>query len=138
VLTFGTCFGYLVEVMASETILPIYQLHVWIRRISPMIWRRLLVRSDSTLAQLHDILQIAFGWTDAHLHRFRIHGRDYGLSRVGGPTFFSRHTRSGSTASGSAPTSGSSRRGRPNRGMTTCAFKPASGSVDRWFGLRQE
>src|SRR5512143_1448121 len=31
----------------------IYQVHVWIRRISPMIWRRLLVRSDCTLADLH-------------------------------------------------------------------------------------
>ena len=75
--------------MASETIPPIYQLHVWIRRISPMIWRRLLVHSDSTLADLHYTLQIAFGWADSHLHRFRIHGRDYGLIRVGGPTFSS-------------------------------------------------
>src|SRR5512135_605841 len=70
--------------MASETIPPVYQLHVWIRRISPMIWRRLLVRNESTLADLHDVLQIAFGWSDFHLHRFRIHGRDYGTNRVGG------------------------------------------------------
>jgi hypothetical protein len=77
----------LAEVMASETIPAIYQLHVWIRRISPMIWRRLLVRSESTLADLHDVLQIAFGWSDFHLHRFRIHGRDYGISRVGGIGF---------------------------------------------------
>ena len=60
---------------------------LWIRQISPMIWRRLLVRSESTLAQLHDIIQIAFGWSDSHLHRFRIHGRDYGVSRPGGPGF---------------------------------------------------
>jgi hypothetical protein len=57
--------------MASETIPTVYQLHVWIRRISPMIGRRLLVRSESTLADLHDVLQIAFGWSDFHLHRFR-------------------------------------------------------------------
>jgi hypothetical protein len=73
--------------MADEPIREIYLLHVWIRQISPMIWRRLLVRGDSTLADLHHTLQIAFGWTDAHLHRFRIHGRDYGLSRVGGLAF---------------------------------------------------
>jgi pRiA4b ORF-3-like protein len=73
--------------MADETAPEVYQLHVWIRQISPMIGRRLLVRSDSTLADLHATIQIAFGWTDAHLHRFRIHGRDYGLSRVGGPGF---------------------------------------------------
>src|SRR3954453_19217867 len=52
-----------------------------------MIGRRLLVRSDSTLAALHDTIQIAFGWTDSHLHRFRIHGRDQGVGRVGGPSF---------------------------------------------------
>ena len=52
-----------------------------------MIWRRILVRSESSLAQLHDIIQIAFGWSDSHLHRFRIHGRDYGVSRPGGPGF---------------------------------------------------
>ena len=47
--------------MADETIPEIYLLHVWIRQISPMIGRRILVRSDSTLAALHDTIQIAFG-----------------------------------------------------------------------------
>src|SRR4051794_41043499 len=73
--------------MADETTPEVYLLHVWIRQISPMIWRRLLVRSDSTLAALHDTLQIAFGWTDSHLHRFRSHGRNYGISRIGGLSF---------------------------------------------------
>jgi hypothetical protein len=49
--------------MADESIPEIYQLHAGIRRISPMIWRWLLVRSDSTFTALHDTLQIAFGWT---------------------------------------------------------------------------
>jgi hypothetical protein len=79
--------GTLAQTMAHETATDVYQLHVWIRQISPMIWRRLLVRSDSSLGDLHDIILIAFGWTDAHLHRFRIHGRDYGVSRVGGLWF---------------------------------------------------
>src|SRR6266540_1448562 len=73
--------------MTHETVPEVYQLHVWIRQISPMIWRRLLVRSDSSLGNLHDIIQIAFAWSDAHLHRLRIHGRDYGVSRVGGLWF---------------------------------------------------
>jgi hypothetical protein len=38
----------------------VYQLHVWLREISPLIWRRLLVSSDSTIADLHYILQIGF------------------------------------------------------------------------------
>jgi hypothetical protein len=48
-----------------------------------MIWRRLLVRADSTLAELHETLQVALGWTDTHLHRFRIHGREFAVPRVG-------------------------------------------------------
>ena len=65
----------------------IYQLHVWIRQISPMIWRRLLVRSDSSIADLHYTLQIAFGWSDEHLNQFQIHGQDYGVYHDGGVNF---------------------------------------------------
>jgi hypothetical protein len=46
----------------------VYQLRVWLQGVSPMVWRRLLVRSDSTIAELHQVLQIAFGWSDEHLH----------------------------------------------------------------------
>ena len=65
----------------------IYRLHVWLRQISPMIWRRLLVRSDSTTTDLHYILQIAFGWSDEHLNRFHIHGQDDGVYHDGGIGF---------------------------------------------------
>jgi len=68
----------------TEKAVEVYQLRIWIRQISPQIWRRLLVRSDSTIAELHDSLQIAFGWTDDHLHQFLIHGKPYGIERVGG------------------------------------------------------
>jgi len=49
-----------------------------------MLWRRFLVRSDSTLADLHVVLQISFDWTDFHLHRFRIRKKDYAVPRLGG------------------------------------------------------
>src|ERR1039457_1527531 len=65
----------------------VYLLHVWIRYISPMIWRRLLVRSDSTIADLHYTLQIAFDWSDEHLNLFHIHGQDYGVYHDGGISF---------------------------------------------------
>ena len=55
--------------------------------ISPIIWRRLLVRGDSTIADLHDTLQIAFGWSGDHLHRFLIHGKQYGVAYLDGITF---------------------------------------------------
>ena len=61
-----------------------YCVHVWIRGIHPMLWRRFLVRSDSTLADLHVLLQIGFDWTDFHLHRFRIRKKDYAVPRPGG------------------------------------------------------
>lgn len=56
----------------------VYQLRVVLRGVSPLIWRRLLVRSDGTIADVHRSLQVAFGWSDEHLHRFVIHGRQYG------------------------------------------------------------
>ena len=62
----------------------IYQLRAVLRGISPLIWRRLLVRSDSTVAQLHEVLQVAFGWGDEHLNRFEIRGREYAVYRHGG------------------------------------------------------
>jgi len=55
--------------------------------ISPIIWRRLLVRGDSTIADLHATLQTAFGWSDNHPHRFITHGKQYGLVYFDGITF---------------------------------------------------
>ena len=65
----------------------VYQLRVWLREISPAIWRRLLVRSNSNIADLHYTVQIAMGWTDFHLHQFIIHGKCYGVSKIGGIWF---------------------------------------------------
>ena len=65
----------------------VYVLRVVLRGISPLIWRRLLVRADSTIADLHDVLQIAFGWSDEHLNRFYIRGREYGVEHEGGIWF---------------------------------------------------
>ncbi len=78
----------------SEPAAPVvYQLRVVLRGISPLIWRRLLVRGDSTIAVLHHTLQIVMGWSDAHLHRFIIHGKDYGVARAGGLAFADDPTR---------------------------------------------
>jgi Plasmid pRiA4b ORF-3-like protein len=45
----------------------IYQLRVVLRGVSPLGWRRLLVAGDASRAELHAILQRAFGWSDDHL-----------------------------------------------------------------------
>ena len=52
-----------------------------------MIWRRLLVSSETTIAQLHQYIQVAFNWSGEHWHRFRIHGKDYGIGYLGGINF---------------------------------------------------
>jgi len=65
----------------------VYQLNISLRDISPMIWRRLLVTSSTTIAQLHDSLQTAMGWEDLHLHQFRVYGKAYGIWRDGGILF---------------------------------------------------
>lgn len=49
---------------------PIYQLKVTLKHVRPPVWRRIQVRSDITLYKLHQILQIAMGWTESHLHQF--------------------------------------------------------------------
>ena len=46
--------------------------------VSPMVWRRLLVRDDTSIAALHGILQLTMGWENQHLHCLRIFGTDYG------------------------------------------------------------
>ena len=72
---------------AAPLIPSIYQLRAVLRGVSPLVWRRLLVSADNTIADLHATLQIAFGWDDAHLHRFLIHGSAYGLAYSGGLSF---------------------------------------------------
>ncbi|MBD2027004.1 plasmid pRiA4b ORF-3 family protein [Leptolyngbya sp. FACHB-711] len=57
----------------------IYQLKVSLVGISPLIWRQLLVHSDSSIADLHHFIQIAMGWEDIHLHRFIIHAQEHQL-----------------------------------------------------------
>ena len=70
-----------------EQMVQVYQLRIWIRGISPQIWRRLLVRSDSTIADLHYILQIVMGWEGYHLHQFIIRGKSYGVPQPGSMGF---------------------------------------------------
>ncbi len=49
-----------------------------------MIWRRLRIAGDTSLASLHYIIQIVNGWDDEYLHRFHIYGQDYNIPREGG------------------------------------------------------
>lgn len=63
---------------------PTLQIKVTLDGIRPPVWRRLVVHGDATLAQLHDVLQMAMGWEDGHLHCFRIDDVRYGPAEDGG------------------------------------------------------
>jgi hypothetical protein len=65
----------------------IYRLRVVLAGISPMIWRQLEVPDSITIAGLHEVLRVAFGWSGEHLHRFTVHGKEYGLCYEGGMIF---------------------------------------------------
>ena len=43
----------------------------------PPIWRRLDLRSSLPLDVVHQVLQVAFDWTDSHLHRFSLGGHPF-------------------------------------------------------------
>jgi hypothetical protein len=49
---------------------PVYQIKVGLRGTKPPIWRRLELPADTSLADLHHIIQVAFDWEDCHMHVF--------------------------------------------------------------------
>jgi hypothetical protein len=54
-----------------------FVLRVALEHIRPPVWRRLAVPASITLDLLHDVLQVAMGWEDYHLHQFTIAGRRF-------------------------------------------------------------
>ncbi|MFO5855015.1 IS1096 element passenger TnpR family protein, partial [Klebsiella pneumoniae] len=56
----------------------IYVIKIAVHGVSPMVWRRLRIAADTSLAALHFIFQIVQGWGDDHLHQFHIYDKDYG------------------------------------------------------------
>jgi hypothetical protein len=57
----------------------IYQLKVQLREVRPPVWRRVLVPGEMDLAELHEVVQAAMGWTNSHLHEFEAEGARYGV-----------------------------------------------------------
>ena len=75
--------GAMPDTMQPAPLPSVYQLRGVVHGVSPLIWRRLLIPAHTTIAGLHAVLQIAFGWTDTHLHRFVVQGLEYGIGYVG-------------------------------------------------------
>ena len=55
-------------------------LHVELAHVQATVWRRVIVPADAPLDVLHDILQAAFGWTNSHLHDFRVGDARFGMA----------------------------------------------------------
>jgi hypothetical protein len=73
----------------------IYQIKITLRNSRPPIWRRIQVKSDTTLAKLHKILQVVMGWEDAHMHQFVIRGQRHGVPEPDEDHIVSRKTEDG-------------------------------------------
>ena len=59
----------------------VYQFKITLKGIKPPIWRRIQTK-DCTLDKLHEHIQTAMGWTNSHLHQFKIDGVRLRRSRI--------------------------------------------------------
>ena len=57
----------------------IFEIKIELREVRPAVLRRVQVPGEITLAGLHEVVQVAMGWTDSHLHEFDVDGARYGL-----------------------------------------------------------
>ncbi|NJL76269.1 MAG: plasmid pRiA4b ORF-3 family protein [Saprospiraceae bacterium] len=57
-----------------------FQLKINLEGIKPAIWRSFVVDGETTLSNLHTIIQIAMGWQDEHLWAFETLEGSYGPS----------------------------------------------------------
>ena len=64
---------------SAQNPIEIYQLRVVLRETSPHIWRRFLMRSDSSIVDLHQTIQIAFGWSGRRAFAFEVQGHRQGV-----------------------------------------------------------
>lgn len=58
-----------------------YRLKITLEQSHPAIWRDLEV-VDCTLGALHELIQIAMGWENYHLHAFKVGERLFGLPEM--------------------------------------------------------
>ena len=65
---------------------PIARVRVEFRYIRPRIWRFVDVPLSATLPELHEIIQVAFGWNDTHLFEFKDGWRSYCIPDPEGDT----------------------------------------------------
>lgn len=55
-----------------------YQVKISLNGAPLPIWRRLIIDPSLPLPLLHDVLQVAMGWSNYHLHQFQAQGKRFG------------------------------------------------------------
>ncbi|WP_292193035.1 plasmid pRiA4b ORF-3 family protein [Mesorhizobium sp.] len=71
------------ETATSEGKVFVLQFRIWLKDVSPMVWRRVQVPSTTPLHDFHGVLQVAMGWQGIHLYQFIIHTVRYGSWETG-------------------------------------------------------
>ena len=56
-------------------------LRVVLLKVSPLVARLISVPDEFSLEELHDVLQLVFGWSGQAFYSFRIHGQEIGRRR---------------------------------------------------------
>jgi hypothetical protein len=52
----------------------IFGIEIVLQNVRPVVGRRVQVPGETTLAELHEVVQVAMGWTNSHLHEFDVNG----------------------------------------------------------------
>ena len=63
---------------APRSVDQVAQLKVALSHVRPPIWRRVLLPATATLGDLHEVIQVLFGWDGDHLHVFESGKKRYG------------------------------------------------------------
>jgi len=65
--------------MTDPMIEPIARIRIELEGTQPLVWRELDVPLSTTLATLHDLIQVVMRWRDSHLHEFEVGEKIYGV-----------------------------------------------------------
>jgi len=57
----------------------VFRLRIQLQDVEPVVWRRVLVPGSVRLAKLSEMLLAAMGWTNSHLHAFRVGDKHFGM-----------------------------------------------------------
>jgi hypothetical protein len=73
-----TC-GYGCVVTSPSAGQSVLQLRLQLADVNPAVWRRVLVPGSVRMAKLSVMILTAMGWTNSHLHAFRVGDKNYGM-----------------------------------------------------------